>query len=61
MTVQLLTVPETAARLRVNRSTVYDLIAAGELRVVDLGHGRSKTRIPEDALAEFIAARTRTA
>lgn len=58
---QLLSVIEVADRLRVHRSTVYDLIARGELRCVDLGHGRAKTRIRETDLLRFIDARTRAA
>lgn len=37
---------------------VYSLIAAGELRTVDLGVGRAKTRVPESAIAEFVARRS---
>lgn len=37
---------------------IYDLIARRELRTVQLGNGRAKTRIPASAVEEFIAART---
>ena len=56
---QLLTVPETAARLGVGRTYVYNLIAHGELPSVDLGHGKSKVRVAEAALEEWIKRRTR--
>lgn len=61
MTARLFTIPDVADRLGVARSTVYDLIARGELRVVDLGHGRAKSRVREDDLAQFIDRRTHTA
>lgn len=57
----LLTVAEVAALWRCSRRHVYDLIAAGHLRVTDIGEGaRPKTRVPETALAEFARRRTRT-
>jgi excisionase family DNA binding protein len=34
---QLLTIPESAAALRVSRSYLYEMIAAGEFRPVRLG------------------------
>lgn len=58
---QLLTIPQTAQRLGLGRTAVYQLIATGELRSVDLGHGRSKTRIREDDLLDFVEKRTRAA
>lgn len=60
MSTQLLTVAEVAERLRCGRTHVYDLIARGELPVVDLGLGRAKSRIREDDLAAFIDSRTRS-
>lgn len=45
--VRLFTVPEAAAHLRVSRSTVYDLIGAGTLRVVKMGRA---TRIASEDL-----------
>lgn len=59
MSTQLWRIPEVAARLGVARGTVYDLISRGELRVVDIGHGRSKSRVRDDDLAAFIDERTR--
>jgi excisionase family DNA binding protein len=58
--VRLLTVIETAALLSCSKDHVYDLISRGEIsEVVDIGNGRAKTRIPEPALAAYIAGRTR--
>jgi excisionase family DNA binding protein len=58
--VQLLTIPETAAALSCSRRHVYELIARGEFRPVDIGRGRSKTRVRSDDLQEYIERRTRT-
>jgi excisionase family DNA binding protein len=55
----LLPVSEVAALWRCSVDHIYDLIAAGELRSIQLTRGRAKTRIPESALAEFIAAQYR--
>jgi excisionase family DNA binding protein len=49
----LLTLKETAVALRVGRSKLYELMAAGKLRSVKIGGSR---RIPATALAEFVAA-----
>jgi excisionase family DNA binding protein len=60
-TVQLLTIPETAARLRCSDNHVYNLIADGELTTVDIarrGSRKPKTRVPEDVAAAFLAGRT---
>lgn len=54
-------IPEVADRLGCGREKVYSLIRAGELRVVDLGNGRSKSRVRDDDLAAFIDGRTRDA
>lgn len=52
----LLTVPEAAHRLSLkSRSTVYEMVHAGELAATE---GRGGLRIPESALAEYIADRT---
>ncbi|MFE0509632.1 helix-turn-helix domain-containing protein [Streptomyces sp. NPDC058964] len=48
---ELLTVPEVMARLRLGRSTVYDLIRSR--RLVSITVGRSR-RVPADALRDFI-------
>lgn len=57
---RLYTIPETAARLGIERNTVYRLINAGALRGVNIAASGSKSRlrIREDDLAEFIEART---
>jgi excisionase family DNA binding protein len=50
----LLTVEQAARRLGVGRSTMYGLIAQGEVESIQIGHLR---RIPVDALAEFVDRR----
>jgi excisionase family DNA binding protein len=49
-----LTVPEVAWELRCNPSTVWRLIAAGELPSVKVGRRRI---VPRDAVEEFITTR----
>src|SRR5690242_4704031 len=51
--VQLLTVPEVAGRLRVSEAKVWQLLSSGRLRSVKIDTSR---RIPEDAVAEYIAS-----
>lgn len=58
---QLLTIPEVAARLKINRNSVYRYIAAGAFPTVDIGMGRSKTRVKADDLEAWIADRTTAA
>ena len=59
---QLLTIPEVAERLRCGKSTVYELIATGALAVTDVSvRGRARTRISDQAVDRFIESRTRTA
>ncbi|PGH49134.1 helix-turn-helix domain-containing protein [Streptomyces sp. Ru87] len=48
---ELLTVPEVMARLKLGRSTVYDLIRSRRLASVTIGRAR---RIPATALQDFI-------
>ncbi|MFF0115573.1 helix-turn-helix domain-containing protein [Streptomyces prasinus] len=48
----MLTGPEVMARLRLGRSTAYDLILSR--RLVSITGGRSR-RVPADALRDFIA------
>ena len=50
---QLLTVLEAAQELRIARSTVYKLMARGELKSVHVG---SRRLIRRSDLAEFVAA-----
>jgi excisionase family DNA binding protein len=49
--VELLTVPEVMARLKISRSTVYDLIRTRQLTSITLGRAR---RIPTHALTALI-------
>ena len=51
----LLRPPEAAARLAVARSTLYLLIARGELPVVRIGRS---VRLPVSALDEWVANHT---
>ncbi|MFJ9394790.1 helix-turn-helix domain-containing protein [Streptomyces californicus] len=48
---ELLTVPEVMARLKLGRSTVYDLIRSRRLVSITIGRAR---RIPTDAVRDFI-------
>lgn len=61
----LLTIADTAGRLGgCSDMHVYRLIAAGELRAVDIsqpGSRKSKTRVRSDDLAAYIDAHTRVA
>ncbi|MEU0128839.1 helix-turn-helix domain-containing protein [Streptomyces sp. NPDC006289] len=50
-TAELLTVPEVMARLKLGRSTVYDLIRSRWLTSITIGRSR---RIPADAVRDFI-------
>lgn len=59
-----LTIPQTAERLGCGRTHVYDLIAHGDLAVIDIsrpGAKRSKTRVPETSLDEYARRRIRRA
>ena len=51
----LLTVEEAARRLSLGRTKVYEELATGRLRSVQVGRAR---RIPVDALAEYVASLT---
>lgn len=60
--VQLLTVPGAAKFLGCSEMHVYRLVAAGQLRAVDIsseGAQRTKTRIRSDDLADYIDRKTR--
>ncbi|MFF3319347.1 helix-turn-helix domain-containing protein [Streptomyces sp. NPDC003035] len=50
-TAELLTVPEVMARLKLGRSTVYDLIRSRRLTSITIGRAR---RVPADAVRDFI-------
>ena len=47
----LLTIDEAAARLRVSRWSVYNLIRSGQLRTIRIGRRRL---VPLDALTECL-------
>lgn len=53
-TLVALTVEEAARRLGVGRTTMYALLAAGEIPSVTIGRLR---RIPAEALSDYVAAR----
>jgi excisionase family DNA binding protein len=53
-TLVALTVEEAARRLGVGRTTMYALLASGEVPSVTIGRLR---RVPAEALAEYIATR----
>ncbi|MFI9325669.1 helix-turn-helix domain-containing protein [Kitasatospora aureofaciens] len=48
---ELLTVPEVMARLKISRSTVYDLIRTRQLASITIGRAR---RIPTHALNTLV-------
>ncbi|MFF9853836.1 helix-turn-helix transcriptional regulator [Streptomyces litmocidini] len=50
-TTELLTVPEVMERLKLGRSTVYDLIRSRRLVSITIGRAR---RVPADAIRDFI-------
>jgi excisionase family DNA binding protein len=54
----LLTVPDVMARLKLGRSTVYDLIRSRQL--CSFTQGRSR-RIPAQAVADYIARKVEEA
>lgn len=63
MASQLYDIPATARRLNTSKDTVYRLIAAGDLESCDIappGSKQPKTRVSDEAISKFIAARTRT-
>jgi excisionase family DNA binding protein len=53
----LLTVEETARRLRIGRTLVYQLISSGELESVKVGRLR---RVPAECLPAYVATLRRT-
>lgn len=60
----VLTVPEAAARLRCSRGHVYNLVAAGELDVIDIappGSTKPKTRVLDESVDAFLRRRIRNA
>ncbi|GAA1963959.1 helix-turn-helix domain-containing protein [Kitasatospora viridis] len=57
-TLVALTVEEAARRLGVGRTTMYALVASGEVPSVTIGRLR---RVPAEALKEYVAGRTQAA
>ncbi|MFQ6147062.1 helix-turn-helix domain-containing protein [Streptomyces seoulensis] len=57
-TLAALTVEEAARRLGVGRTTMYALIASGEVGSVLIGRLR---RVPAEALADYLASRCQAA
>jgi excisionase family DNA binding protein len=53
----LLTIPQAAAVLSVGRTTVYELIGAGDLEAVHIGRS---VRVPVADLHAFVARQRRT-
>ena len=51
MDITLFTIDEAAARLRVSRWSVYNLIRSGQLRTIKIGRRRI---VPIDALTECL-------
>ena len=54
-TLEALTVEEVRQKLRLGRSTVYKLIASGEIRVSRAGRA---IRVPVDALRDWLKQET---
>jgi excisionase family DNA binding protein len=50
-TVLLLTMVDAARALSIGRTTMYELVAAGEIGVVHIGRS---VRVPVDALRDFV-------
>lgn len=62
MTAKLYTQREAAAVLRVSLSTIKRRVASGDIPTIDVGvPGSPRPRISEDALDQFIKARTNAA
>ena len=62
--IKLLSVADAAERLGCSVMHIYRLVAAGDLRGVDIsqpGSARSKTRVRSDDLAAYIDDKSRTA
>ena len=52
----LLTIHEVAAILKVSKSLVYGMIASGKIACHRIGNGRGAIRVRRDDLEEFLAA-----
>lgn len=60
MATALLTVTDFAERISVSRTTAYELVAEGAIRVVDLakkGAQRARLRVPDTEVDRLIAQR----
>lgn len=57
-TLALLTVEETARRLRIGRTTCFKLVSSGEIESVTVGRLR---RVPADAVPAYVAKLRRPA
>ena len=53
MTRTLYAVPETCQRLSIGRSTLYELIADGQIKAVKIGR---RTLIPNEELERYVAS-----
>lgn len=52
------TIPDACRRIGLSRSTLYELLKAGEIRSFKVG---ARTLIPDSDLAEFVAKRLEAA
>jgi excisionase family DNA binding protein len=57
----LFRVAEIAARLTVDKTTVYRQIKAGRLEAIRIGSGRGTVRVPAESLAKYEASITAAA
>lgn len=53
----VMTVPEVAAALRVDRSAIYKEIAAGNIDAIRVGQNRGTIRIPVSSFQAYVAGR----
>ena len=53
----VMTVPEMAAALRVDRSVIYKEISAGNIDAIRVGLGRGSIRIPVSEFRAYVAKR----
>ena len=55
---ELLSIPQTARRMRVSKSTLHKLIASKQIPVIEIGGSRRCLRVDPAALEEWLAAHT---
>lgn len=55
----LLEPDEAARRLKVSRSTVYEMMRLGRIRFVEKGLGERGRLVPESAIAEYVTKYSR--